>query len=391
MSRPPGYAGHCKERCIQCSRNIKHLVYKAGIEVHVYAAGPGVLALCLECLGNKPLHGAVQGKLVVVALGSSQLGSLCLKEQGSWVRQGVDGMAIAIYDAGPVKGFLPQYLPQVVYQLPFVLPVLDILHNVLHHPLHLLVGTAVERAFHGAEGCGNGGVGVGLGRCDHMVCESGVVTAAVLCVENKRNVKDRCLQLGVLGVGADHTQEVCRSPDLGGRSVEEKALAVVVVGLCLVAVGYHGGEPGYKLDALAKHIVYGNIVGIGVVGVAYQHAPGQFVHDIPAGSFEYHVLGKTGRQLSAFVQGGIELLKLFCSRQLPKNKEESSLLKAMPVFLYGIGDQVVDQDTPVGKSAFVRYQDSFIKDVTMGIAYLRKPDHHSGAVFVPKATFGVVL
>ena len=300
-------------------------------------------------------------------------------------------MAETVDDAGSVKSFLAENFTQVVHQKTLVLPVADILHYIFHHPLYFLVGAAVERPFHGAEGCCNGGVGVGLCRCDHMVCECGVVTAAVLCMEYKGNVQDRRLKFCVLCVGPDHPQEVGCCPDLGCRSVQEKALAIMVVGLCLISVGNHGREPGNKLYALPQDIAYRDVIGVGVVGVGYQHAPGQFVHHIPAGGFEYHILGKAGRQLSAFIQGAVELLKLLCGRKSAEKEEECCLLETVSFFLYSIGDQVVDQDTAVGKSTFVRNQGSLIKYITMGITDLGKPHHHSGAVFVSQAALGVVL
>ena len=175
-------------------------------------------------------------------------------------------MTHTVDKSAAVSCFLFQYLCKEVCDLALIVPVLNIFHYAALHFKHLVVGTAVTGTFKGTDSCGICSIGVCARRCKHTAGKCGVVSAAVLCVENKGDVKHLCFKLGELAVGAEQVEYVLCCGIFGHRLVDYKALAVKVIIFALIAVNCDKGHKCDKLQRLSQDVGDRCVVGIIVIG-----------------------------------------------------------------------------------------------------------------------------
>lgn len=67
-------------------------------------------------------------------------------------------------------------------------PIFYLFLHILKHLNNLNVGAAVAWTFQGADGCCNGRIGICQGGCDNMGGKGGIISAAMLHMQNKCNV-----------------------------------------------------------------------------------------------------------------------------------------------------------------------------------------------------------
>ena len=89
----------------------------------------------------------------------------------------------------------------------------------------------------------------------------------MLGVDHEHHVQQVGLLLGVVGVRADHPQEVLRRGEVLLRPVDVQGAPVKVVALHRVSVGHDAGEGPDEFHRLEEHVLDGGVVGIVVVGV----------------------------------------------------------------------------------------------------------------------------
>ena len=100
--------------------------------------------------------------------------------------------------------------------------------------------------------------------------------------------------------------------------MQEQALIVFVVAVCLIAVHGNQRELRDELNALPQHIGYGSIIGIGVIGIEGQHTAGKGIHHILARRLHNNISDKVCRKVSIACEQLREISKLLLIRQLAK-------------------------------------------------------------------------
>ena len=173
--------------------------------------------------------------------------------------------------------------------------------------------------------------------------------------------------------------------------MDEETLGVEVVTLCLIPIGYHSWKSSDELKALPQDVFDSYVVGIGIVGVAYQNAASKLVYDIPAGSFENHVLYKSVRECSVSTEECSKLLELLSFRQITEKQQVGTLLETEPsIFLKSPG-YLGDIDASVEKATVHGDALALIEDISVHVSNFSKTHQYSGAVLVSEPTLYRVL
>ena len=249
----------------------------------------------------------------------------------------------------------------------------------------------MERALQGADGPGDGAVGVrpagGHGAAD----KGGVVAAAVLRVYHQHHIQQVGLLLRIAGVRPDHPQEVLRRGQLGDREVDVQRIPLEIVTLHRVGIGHDGGEAPDKLHRLEQQVLNGRVVRIGVVGVQAQHAAGQLVHHIAAGVPHDHALGKALRQLPGLTHDAVEPPQLLLRGQIAHQQQVCHLLKAEGAGPAVSLHDVVELDTPVVQPSGDRHPLAVLQQIALHAAHLGDAHQHAGAVAVAQALLDLAV
>ena len=150
------------------------------------------------------------------------------------------------------------------------------------------------------------------------------------------------------------------------------------------------GKARHQLHRLEQDVVQRGVVGILVVGIQGQHAPGQLVHDAPAGVLHDHVLGKPSRQLPGPVHDLVEAGQLFPGGEIAHEQQVGNFLKAKgPCPLVGLHD-LVEFNAAVVQLAGHRHPHAILDHVTQHRTHPGDPDGHTGAVAVAQAELDIV-
>ena len=389
MGAPAGHTGHGKQRGVQLGGDIQHPVNKAGVKVHVGGNALIDVALLRDDLRRQPLHGAVQGKLLVQAFFAAELLHAAAQDAGARVADGVDGVAHAVDQAGAVEPLFMQQALQVVPDGVLVAPVGQSGFHVLEHPRHLDVGAAVAGAFQAGQCGGHAAVGIGAAAGDHMGGEGGVVAAAVLRVEHQAQVQDMGLQRRVAGVGPQQREEIFRRGKLRLRCVDIQALALFI-GIGLVAVHRQQRRDGQQVDALAHHVGQRDVVRGAVVAGHGQDTAGKRVHHVLAGRLHDHVPHKVGRQRAVHTELAVEIGQLLSVRQLAEHQQKRRFLKAEPPAGEKILHQRLDGVAAVIQLARAGHAPAVLLPAGHDLADLGQTRHNAHAVHVAQAPLDVI-
>ena len=272
---------HCEERRVDLAGDADHIIDETGIEVDI-----GAKRLVLPFHGVDGLDGHLldqfhERQLVLAALLLRELAGHLLEQDGARVGLRVNGMTDAIHETGVVEGAAGEQLAHAGGDLGFARPVLDLLLHEGDHVADLEVGAAVLGALQGPDARGDGRKRVRAGRRSHAHGEGGVVTAAVLGVQDQQHVERAGVQLRVVG-SLQHIEEILRQRQARLGVADVQGTAVVVVPVHIVRVGDRGRELRDQLDALAHQVVARHVVRILVEGVELHHAAREDVHDVVA-------------------------------------------------------------------------------------------------------------
>ena len=104
-----------------------------------------------------------------------------------------------------------------------------------------------------------------------MSREGGVVSTAVFHMEYKCDIKQLGFQWCVGTVWSQDMQDILRSRKTWIRLVDEKAFAIMVVAVSLIAINRQQGKQADQLQALAQHIGKGNIISPVIIGIQSQN------------------------------------------------------------------------------------------------------------------------
>ena len=133
--------------------------------------------------------------------------------------------------------------------------VVCIRYDLAHHFCDRDVGAAVLGALEGSDGGAERGVEICACGTDHDVGEGGVVTAAVIRVDQQDRVKEICLVIRELSVRAQHIEDILRNRVLPARIVDDQRIAVEGMYLGVVGVAAQGRELGDQVDSLEQVLI----------------------------------------------------------------------------------------------------------------------------------------
>ena len=123
-----------------------------------------------------------------------------------------------------------------------------------------------------------------------------------------------------------------------------------------------------ELEALPLDVFDSYVIGIGIVGVAYQNAASKLVDDIPAGRFENHVLYKSVRECSVSSEECSKFFELLSFWQITKKQQVGALLETEPsIFLKSPG-YFGDIDASVEKATVHGDTLSLIEDISVHVS-----------------------
>ena len=388
VGAPAGDTGGGEQRREHLLGDAQHGVHQTGVHIHVGAHGR-VAALALHHQRDADLlHLLQQGEIIGVALQLRHALGVLLQQHGTGVGHGIHRVTQSVDLAGAVAGLLIQQLVQIVPDGAVVVGI----HVLLHIPEHLHdlgVGAAVKRPLQGAHSPGDGAVGIRAAGGHGAADEGGVIASAVLGVYHQHHIQQVGFLVGVALIRAHHPQEVLRRGQLRHREVDVQGVAVEVVPLHRVGVGYDGREIADELHRLQKHVVNGRVVRVGIVGVQAQHAARQLVHDVVAGVAHDHALGEPLRQLPRLVHDLVEVGQLASGGQIAHQQQVGYLLEAEGARRAVRLHDVRQLDAPVVQAARRGDALAVLHQIALHAAHLGHAHQHAGAVAVAQTQLHV--
>ena len=221
-----------------------------------------------------------------------------------------------------------------------------------------------------------------------MVCEGGVV-AAVVGVEDQRRVQGPGLQLRKLFILPQQIEDVLRHGQVILGLVNEQVSAL---GAAVGQVAVDGQLWGIhrQLQALAQNVRHRDVVGLVIVAVQGQQAPGQGVHHVSGGGLHHHVTDKILGQMAILIEHLAERIQLLLGGKLPENEKVHRFLKAEALLsqaaLYQLPDVVaaIVQHTLAGDGVVI------IDGVALDLGNAGKAGQHTAAVGIAQAALDVV-
>lgn len=391
MRGPAGDAGGCEKWGEEVGLNAHHFVDEAGVEVDVRAdVEIWAFALAQDLFG----HAGDAVEQIVLGFEAGFLGEGCgfvLEKFGAGIAQGVDGVAHAVDEAGAVEGFTGEDLAQIIGNFAVIVPVLHVSLDVFDHGVGALVGGAVAWPFEGADGGGDGGVGVGAGRRNDVGGESGVVTAAVVGLEDQAEIENFCFERGEFAVFANEMQNIFCGAAAGEGLMHDQALVVEIMLFGGIGVSDHERHFGDEVETLREDVAELDVVGIFVVGIKGEHDALQLVHEVSAWNAQEDVFLEIIREGAAALQGAAEPVELLAVWQGTKEQEVDDFFKTEAVFAFEAADEVGDRNAAVHELAFAWNFLAVFDGVAAYIGDAGDADEDAGAVGVTQSAFDVIL
>ena len=189
-------------------------------------------------------------------------------------------MSDAVNQTGAVESLLIHYLFEILPDSVLVVPVENVGLYILQHVLCPEVRAAVAEALQRGDSRRDSRIGVCAGGGDDVGGEGRVVAAAVLGVDNERDIENIGFKRGELPVGAQHIKDILGGGVFGLRVAYEKALMQLEVFVGAVSVHGNEGHFGYYLYRLAQDVLGGDILRILVVGIKREYAFLERVHNV---------------------------------------------------------------------------------------------------------------
>ena len=161
VGRPTGDAGGGKEWGEEVGFNAHHFVDETGVEVDVRAdVEVESFAFAENFLGHA--GDAVEKVVLRFETGFlSERSGFFFEQFSARIAEGVDGVAHTVDEAAVVEGVASEDFPQIIGDFAVIVPVLHMGLDVFDHGMGALVGGTVTWSFEGANGGGDGRIGVG--------------------------------------------------------------------------------------------------------------------------------------------------------------------------------------------------------------------------------------
>jgi hypothetical protein len=181
-------------------------------------------------------------------------------------------------------------------------------------------------------------------------------------------------------------ETLCRALTVLGI-MDVKALVIQVMAFCHIGISYESRHSGNQVNASAQHPADGQVVRIILIGIAGKNAPGQFIHNVAAGSLENDILHEAVGQGPSFIQNMPEGIQLILVGKFSEEQQEAYFFKAKTSIRPASVYDILHIDAPVTKAAFNGHLPAFIHDIAVDIPDLGQPNQDSGTIIVAKAPF----
>ena len=248
----------------------------------------------------------------------------------------------------------------------------------------------MKRTFQRTDAGSNARVSVGAAGRRNADGEGGVVTTAMLSLNDEQEVKHSRVKLRKVLV-LEHVEEVLRYGHVlsGMAYVQRTSLHAVTIDV--VSVGYDGGETRYKFHSLTHKIVARKVVGRGVESIHLKHAARKDVHDVRA--FEvYDMYDGLMVERHILIDKLLERLEIFLVGQIARQKKIGYLLKAETMLFDERRDKLVQLIATIEKLALSRHKNAFsVALVSNHVSDIGKTYEHTAAVFIAQTTFHTIL
>ena len=185
MRAPAHDPRHGEKRGIDLARDANQVVDEARVEVHVGAERLVAAFDLIDRLDGDLLDALHEFELLQAAFLDGQVPGHFLQQDGARVGFRVDRVADAVDEAAAVERRAGKQPAHAGGDLVFVLPVADLLLHEGDHVADLEVRATMLGPFQGADAGGDGRERVRARGRSHADREGGVVTAAVLGVEDQ--------------------------------------------------------------------------------------------------------------------------------------------------------------------------------------------------------------
>ena len=219
--------------------------------------------------------------------------------------------------------------------------------------------------------------------------EGGVVAAAVLHVQQQRDVQHVRLQRGIALVRAQHAQQILRRRKRRVGAVDVHALPVDIIVVGMVAVDGQHRQHADQLEALLKLGLQAAVADGIVIAGQRQHAAGQRVHQVLAGSLHDDIAGEVGGQIAAGGQRAAEGGQLLLGGQIAQQQQIGRLLKGKALAAQP-ADEVIDIIAAVPQPARAGHLLAVAPGEGVDAGDAGQPHQHALAVLVAQAALDVV-
>ena len=219
-----------------------------------------------------------------------------------------------------------------------------------------------------------------------MCRKRGVISTAVVHMQNQRHIQYLCLKLCILPVLAQHHQDVLRHGQFRLWRVDIQILAPFII-IRVVPVYHQHRELRNQVQTLAQHIGNARIVCFVIIGIKLKDAPGDAVHHIPAGRLHDDVPHEIRRQRTAFRKHLLKMFQLVFCREFTEQKQIGGFLKSGMFRLKEASYQVFDIVAAVVKVALARNGFPVHNLRCADIGNIRQSGEHAFPVQVAESPF----
>ena len=223
-----------------------------------------------------------------------------------------------------------------------------------------------------------------------MSSKGGVITTAMLSMENQCNIQNLSLQLCILAIRTQHQQNILSQGETSLRIADKQSLILTEVTVCMIGINSNLRKLGNQLQRLTQYIFRRNILRIVVVGVQSQYTALHGIHNIGISTLHNHVTDKTTAQL-LHVSHNIEKSgQLIPVGKLAEDQQINNLFKAVTSAVQTI-DNILYIDALVKKLSVCRNPASINQLITVYIRNLSQTGKDTLTCRITQTSFYIVF
>ena len=166
------------------------------------------------------------------------------------------------------------------------------LFKIFHHLLNLNVGTTMLWTFQRTKCSSHNGVCVGARRSDNACGKGGVISAAMLHVKDKCNIKNKCFQFCKFLIRTKHAKNIFSRRQRHVRSVDVKTFISFIMGIRTIAVDGKHWKFAYKHQTLTKYIGETGVIKCIIIASKCKNTSRHGIHNIFSRSFHNNIAHK---------------------------------------------------------------------------------------------------